>query len=280
MTLPADRVVAVVADRKEAFAVVAGRANRRDADERLCWPAGAPPTAYPMRPWPRPAPPPGCGPASPPPSGTPRRSSRGEAGCPRRPGRRPGQGRDPGPRHGHGRAGRGLQQRVVSDVRRQGERGPAQHLCELPRPRRREGHAPDAGRRPRRGDPEPDGRPSSRPPGRPGGEPDPVEGGHAARRGHRRPDQDAGPPGLPDLETWARFARAPEGTAAPEAPAGEGPGRAAEAAGPAAREADGPAVPTEAFGQDSKTVPPRPTKTEASDPFDPAIFNGEVKPRK
>ena len=41
-----------------------------------------------------------------------------------------------------------------------------------------------------------------------------------------------------------------------------------------------PAAPTEAFGQDSKTVPPRPTKTEAADPFDPAIFNGEVKPRK
>src|SRR5262249_31835842 len=35
VTLPASRVVAVVADRKAAFAVVAGRANRRDADERL-----------------------------------------------------------------------------------------------------------------------------------------------------------------------------------------------------------------------------------------------------
>src|SRR4051812_4834643 len=34
-TLPAGRVLAVVSDRKEAFAVVAGRANRRDADERL-----------------------------------------------------------------------------------------------------------------------------------------------------------------------------------------------------------------------------------------------------
>src|SRR3954452_24113398 len=34
-TLPTGRVLAVVADRKEAFAVVAERANRRDADERL-----------------------------------------------------------------------------------------------------------------------------------------------------------------------------------------------------------------------------------------------------
>src|SRR5690349_9097342 len=35
MTLPPDRVLAVVADRKEAFAVVLGRANRHDADEHL-----------------------------------------------------------------------------------------------------------------------------------------------------------------------------------------------------------------------------------------------------
>jgi len=35
LTLPAKRVLAVVADRKAAFAVVAERANRRDADERL-----------------------------------------------------------------------------------------------------------------------------------------------------------------------------------------------------------------------------------------------------
>ena len=35
MTLPATRVLAVVAGRKEAFAVVAERANRRDADEHL-----------------------------------------------------------------------------------------------------------------------------------------------------------------------------------------------------------------------------------------------------
>jgi hypothetical protein len=35
VTFPASRVVAVVADRKAAYTVVAGRANRRDADERL-----------------------------------------------------------------------------------------------------------------------------------------------------------------------------------------------------------------------------------------------------
>src|SRR5262245_24080154 len=35
VTLPASRVLAVVADRKAAFAVVSERADRRDADERL-----------------------------------------------------------------------------------------------------------------------------------------------------------------------------------------------------------------------------------------------------
>jgi hypothetical protein len=82
-------------------------------------------------------------------------------------------------------------------------------------------------------------------------------------------------PAYQTLETWARFARAPEGTAAP------GPLPAAKEPAEPRKLPELPAdKPTEVFGQDSKTVPPRPTKTEASDPFDPAIFNGEVKPKK
>jgi hypothetical protein len=78
-------------------------------------------------------------------------------------------------------------------------------------------------------------------------------------------------PAYQTLETWARVARAATGTPVPEVP-------------PPARELAEPRklpdLPGEAFGQDSKSVPPKPTKTEASDPFDPAIFNGEVKPKK
>jgi hypothetical protein len=82
-------------------------------------------------------------------------------------------------------------------------------------------------------------------------------------------------PAYHTLESWARFARAPEGTATPDPlPAAKDP------AEPRKLPELPPAPPAEVFGQDSKTVPPRPTKTEASDPFDPAIFNGEVKPKK
>jgi hypothetical protein len=82
-------------------------------------------------------------------------------------------------------------------------------------------------------------------------------------------------PAYQTLETWARFARASEGTAAPEPlPPAKEP---AEPQKLPELPAD---KPTEAFGQDSKSIPTRPTKTEASDPFDPAIFNGEVKPKK
>jgi hypothetical protein len=88
-------------------------------------------------------------------------------------------------------------------------------------------------------------------------------------------------PAYQTLETWARFARAPEGTAAPEAPPpAKDPAEPRKLPDLPPEKPTAPPVPTEAFGQDSKTVPPRPTKTEASDPFDPAIFNGEVKPRK
>jgi hypothetical protein len=87
-------------------------------------------------------------------------------------------------------------------------------------------------------------------------------------------------PAFPALETWVRFARAAEGTPAPEGP-------------PLGREPAEPkklpelpdavkvaAPPGEAFGQDSQTAAPPKTKTVADDPFDPALFNGEVKPRK
>jgi len=80
-------------------------------------------------------------------------------------------------------------------------------------------------------------------------------------------------PAYQTLETWARVARATEGTPVLEPPP------AKETAEPR-KLPDLPAAPGEAFGQDSKTVPPRPTKTEAADPYDPAIFNGEVKPKK
>jgi hypothetical protein len=82
-------------------------------------------------------------------------------------------------------------------------------------------------------------------------------------------------PAYQTLETWARFARAADGTPAPE------PLPAAKVPAEPRKLPELPVEkPTEVFGQDSKTVPPPPTKTEAGDPFDPAIFNGEVKPKK
>jgi hypothetical protein len=98
-------------------------------------------------------------------------------------------------------------------------------------------------------------------------------------------------PAYPALESWVRFARAPEGTQAPDGPllppdpaeprklpdlSGGPPGPVVPAAGKT------PATPPpgETFGQDSTTPVPRPTKAVPDDPFDPAIFNGEVKPRK
>jgi hypothetical protein len=81
-------------------------------------------------------------------------------------------------------------------------------------------------------------------------------------------------PAYQTLEGWVRFARAPEGTAAPA------PAEPMKLPDLPPEKSTAPPVPTEAFGQDSKTVPPRPTRTEAADPFDPAIFNGELKPKK
>jgi hypothetical protein len=92
-------------------------------------------------------------------------------------------------------------------------------------------------------------------------------------------------PAYQTLETWVRFARAPEGTTAAEAPFPPeprklpdlGPDKAVPFAVPAVRLA-GPT--TEKFGQDSKTpVGPAP-KPPADDPFDPAVFNQRGKPKK
>jgi hypothetical protein len=89
-------------------------------------------------------------------------------------------------------------------------------------------------------------------------------------------------PAYQTLEIWARFARALEGTLPPDDPL------------PSARPAeprklpdlgDGKADPKpptgsgDTFGQDSKSAP-KPAKSPADDPFDPAIFNGAGKPKK
>ena len=93
-------------------------------------------------------------------------------------------------------------------------------------------------------------------------------------------------PAYQTLETWVGFARATDGTNAPDEPLPPResveprklPELPTDAAGPGLPKVAMP--PGDVFGQDSKTVPPRPTKAVAADPFDPAIFNGEVKPRK
>ena len=83
-------------------------------------------------------------------------------------------------------------------------------------------------------------------------------------------------PAYQALETWARFARAPEGTGEPE-PTEEPrklPDLGAEKTTPAPR-------PSEPFGQESTSIPP-PTqpKPRADDPFDPAAFNNPGTPKK
>jgi hypothetical protein len=78
-------------------------------------------------------------------------------------------------------------------------------------------------------------------------------------------------PAYQALESWARIARAPDGTTAPE-PSSSEPRKLPDLGTPTPSMLSG-----EQFGQDSKSVPRKPTKNEASDPFDPAIFNGEVK---
>jgi hypothetical protein len=83
-------------------------------------------------------------------------------------------------------------------------------------------------------------------------------------------------PALQTLEIWARFARAPEGTPPPNDPLPlphpPEPRKLPEL-GDSKPEAKG----SEVFGQDSKSVPPKPAKAPGDDPFDPAIFNGGTK---
>jgi hypothetical protein len=89
-------------------------------------------------------------------------------------------------------------------------------------------------------------------------------------------------PAYQTLETWVRFARSPEGTTAPDSPLPAepqklpdlGPEKAESFAVPAVR-LQGPTA--EKFGQDSKTQASAPPKPAADDPFDPAIFNKDNK---
>lgn len=83
-------------------------------------------------------------------------------------------------------------------------------------------------------------------------------------------------PAFQTLETWARFARTPEGTGQPDdprpVPRSPEP-RKLPHLGDGKPEAKG----SEVFGQESKSVPPKPAKAPGDDPFDPAIFNGAAK---
>jgi hypothetical protein len=88
-------------------------------------------------------------------------------------------------------------------------------------------------------------------------------------------------PAYQALETWVRFARAEEGTSAPEAPIVTEPKKLPEIDKPEAIFPDKPAVKStnpssDSFGQDSTTTP-KPGKRQPTDPFDPAIFNGQEK---
>jgi hypothetical protein len=79
-------------------------------------------------------------------------------------------------------------------------------------------------------------------------------------------------PAYQALESWAKIARAPDGTTAPEPAPSPEPRKLPDLGTPATSKPSG-----DQFGQESKSVPGKPIKNEASDPFDPAIFNGEVK---
>jgi hypothetical protein len=87
-------------------------------------------------------------------------------------------------------------------------------------------------------------------------------------------------PAYEALETWARFARAPEGTSEPmpiEEPR-KLPDLGAEPAAPIVRPSDRVVDP---FGQESTSVPLKTQpKRRADDPFDPAGFNNPTPPRK
>ena len=81
-------------------------------------------------------------------------------------------------------------------------------------------------------------------------------------------------PAYQTLESWARFARALEGTTEPDLVE---PRKLPDLS------TDKPKTLKpmgDSFGQDSKSIPPKPAKSQADDEFDPAIFNGQVKPKK
>ena len=90
-------------------------------------------------------------------------------------------------------------------------------------------------------------------------------------------------PAYQTMETWVRFARSPEGTLAPETPLPDEP-RKLPALGPGDQvipaAVKNPMQPGDAFGVESKSVPGQPVKARADDPFDPAIFNGNVRPKR
>ncbi len=75
-------------------------------------------------------------------------------------------------------------------------------------------------------------------------------------------------PAYQALEVWAQIARATEGTAVPEVPTAAEPGKLPDVVAPGSPQS------TERFGQDSK---PAASKNAVPDPFDPAIFNGQIK---
>lgn len=87
-------------------------------------------------------------------------------------------------------------------------------------------------------------------------------------------------PAYQALESWARLARAPEGTMEPE-PVEEPkklPDLGSEAPTPAVKSADRVVDP---FGQESTSVPPKTQpKPRADDPFDPASFNSASQPKR
>jgi hypothetical protein len=74
-------------------------------------------------------------------------------------------------------------------------------------------------------------------------------------------------PAYQSLETWARFARAPDGTPAPLP--GE-PRKLPDLGSETPASAEAP-------GKDDKSLPAKPVKAQGDDPFDPAIFNGEAR---
>jgi len=85
-------------------------------------------------------------------------------------------------------------------------------------------------------------------------------------------------PAYQTLETWVRFARSPEGTLEPDEPlpSAEPKKLPVVVAGESVK-SPMPSRPGEVFGEESTTLPGKPLKKQASDQFDPAIFNGEIK---